>query len=1005
MIKTSVSLTQILKATLLTIVFLLLAVLLYFAFRENDALSYTTQKMAFGCGLSAILSFLATIWLSMQLSDSPAGSMKKKVWFYPVVSGVLALCCMTLAYIFLGVWPIGQKTVMIVDMHHQYAPLLAELRDMLIHGGSPLYSFEVGMGTSFLPLFGYYLSSPFNILLIFFPENLLPEGILVITLLKNAFAAAFFATCIQYVYHRRTIAIPVVSIMYSLMMYMLAYSWNIMWLDCVMMLPLVVMYFERLMRTGKYLGYVLSLAYALYANYYIGFMLCIFLLIYYMTFALRQPRTMKNQAYSFLRFTLGSALGGGLVMFLLIPVYLALGHTSAAGGGLPELASNFDIFKLLGRHLYETSPTIRTGNLPNIYCGVLAVFLLPIFATTKTITLRRRISYMAMLLVLAMCMVLNQADLLFHGLHAPNDLPYRFSFLYSFVLLLITYETLLHLKDLAFRQIATSFIGIVAYLVLEEHFGDESYKFDTIYISMLLILIYAIISALAARKKMAVRAAYMLLLLVVVAEMTLNAGATFKALNSNEYFTSHNDYVDNDTTKVIEKTIAKAEAIGNNEANGEFYRLELLPRRTCVDTALFDYRGITTFASSNSYDTTKFMGNIGYAINGVNSYLYHSFVAPIDSLLGIRYVVLNSNISSHPQLEKVGSAEEKSENYYIYKNKYALPVGYFVQSEIKDWESSYYNPFMTQNNLFSSMTGNDNDIYNFQSVHVQSGSEDIAGINGTYNVSVNPKDNSKVANFDVSIEKKGQAFIYVDCRAADSISVTQQSDSWSVTTHEPYIIDAGTLDAGDIVSVSITSDSACTGNIYVVTMNNDVFEQNMQTLSANGIKVSSFTDSSITGSVTAPTDGVIFTSIPYDAGWQVTVDGKRVETFSACDAMVAFDVKSGDHTVKITFFPEGLMVGLIISGASLLLLIVLLYITRKPVSAIKNKSPASYRALTENGFSNERMPTNEHPIVVVSVEEDKMRPVLETTGEVPSPAALDEQEPLEPNSEDSNPST
>ena len=115
-------------------------------------------------------------------------------------------------------------------------------------------------------------------------------------------------------------------------------------LDVVMTLPLVVLGFERLMRTGRFLGYVLPLAYALYANYYIGFMLCLFMVLYYVVFALRSRRTPAEQLRGFRRFAVGSALGGGLVMFLLIPVYLALQHTSAAGGGLPELASNFDMF-------------------------------------------------------------------------------------------------------------------------------------------------------------------------------------------------------------------------------------------------------------------------------------------------------------------------------------------------------------------------------------------------------------------------------------------------------------------------------------------------------------------------------------------------------------------------------------------------------------------------------------------------------------------------------------
>ena len=119
----------------------------------------------------------------------------------------------------LGVWPLGERSVMTVDMHHQYAPMLDKLREMILTGGNPFYSFEIGMGTSFFPLFAYYLASPLNLLLVFFPEHLLTEAILVITLIKIALCAAFFAACLQYIYRRRGPAIPALAVMYSMMMY------------------------------------------------------------------------------------------------------------------------------------------------------------------------------------------------------------------------------------------------------------------------------------------------------------------------------------------------------------------------------------------------------------------------------------------------------------------------------------------------------------------------------------------------------------------------------------------------------------------------------------------------------------------------------------------------------------------------------------------------------------------------------------------------------------------
>ena len=932
---------------------------LVFIFVYTDK-NWTTgpQKWVYTIGLSALLGLLATLWLHVQLRGVSTPKPRHGVWYYPVLSGLLALFCMSLCYVYLGIWPIGNESGMIVDMHHQYAPLLSKLREMFLHGGSPLYIFEAGLGASFLPMFGYYLASPLNLLLVFFPENLLTEGILVITLLKNALAAACFAACVQSVYHRRDISVPVVAVMYSLMMYMLAYSWNIMWLDCVAMLPLVVMFFERMMRTGKFLGYILSLAYALFSNYYIGFMLCVFLVLYYIVYILRKRRTTEQVARSFLRFVVGSLLAGGLVMFLLLPVYVGLQGTSAAGGGFPEkVTSNFDMFNLLGRHLYTTSPTIRSGNLPNIYCGLLPVVLLPIFATTRAIPARRRAVYMGLAALLGISFVLNFPDLIWHGLHSPNDLPYRFSFIYSFVLLLIAFETLCHIREIRPVQAGGAFVGLLAYLLIEQRFGDDKLGFGSIYISLLLVLLYALIVAVAGRKRKWVRAGYCALLVVVAAEMVTNGGTTLRALNSSEYFTDHNAYVDNDKTRAIRQAVRRTQAIGDAAADGAFYRLETLPRKTSVDTALFNYRGMTFFSSSNYYNTTKFMGYVGYAINGVNSHLFHSFVPAMDSLLGIRYVAMDSNITSHPQLKQLETVTVGTATEYIYENSYALPVAYMANSAIKDWAPAYYAPFQSQNTLFAALTGIQKPMYVFQDVTVREGNTVASVPDSNKQAFTITTSSSQTGQFDVTLREGGQTFIYLDCRAAKSMSASLEGQSWSVRPYEPYIIDAGVQSAGTTVSVSITAESSCSGNIYVVIMDPDVFEQSMETLKAGGMQVTSFTDSTIKGTIDAGYTGAVFTSIPYDAGWRVKVDGKRVETYAACDAMLAFDLAAGSHTVEFSFVPRGLLPGILLSLISLVVLVLLcLWMKRKGHRPVPSFGAAVVPGKIHAGMSGETLP-------------------------------------------------
>ncbi|MDD4414353.1 MAG: YfhO family protein [Oscillospiraceae bacterium] len=951
MSKSTITSTQVLKLIILVVVFLSLTCLLYLGFRQDKQLMLEIQKVVFPLGMGALLAGIATLLLNTQMDDTRP--TPKKWWFYPLISSLLGLACMSLAYAYLGVWPVGERSVMIVDMHHQYAPLLAQLRDMLKNGGSPFYSFDIGLGASFIPLFGYYLASPFNIILAFFPKEMLNEGILVITLLKNALTAGFFALCVQYVYRRRNISIIIVSIMYSMMMYLLAYSWNIMWLDCVMVLPLIVMGFERLMRTGRYLIYVLSLAYALYSNYYIGFMVCVFMVLYFICSTIRQRNASSSLGVRFGRFIIGSGLGGGLAMFLLLPVYFSLAQTSASGGTLPDMTNNFNMLELFGRHLFETSPTIRSGNLPNIYCGLLSVLLLPIFATMKSISLRRRIAYLGLLGVLALSLVLNQLDLIWHGLHAPNDLPYRFSFLYSFVLILIAYETLLHIKNIRFVQIGGSVAGIIGLIMLREHFGGDDYDFNTIYISLLLIIAFATVLGLVSRKNITPRPAYNLLLLIVTVEMVFNGGSSFKTMQSNEYFTARDDYVANDITKALSKAVERTEQIGDSAVKGAFYRMEFLPRRTTVDTAMFDYRGMTVFASSSPKNLTEFLGFIGYAGNGVNSHLYKSFVPMVDSLLGIKYIILDSarssELSNDPYLKYLEQIKYQDQIYTIYENTKALPLGYFVESSISDWNPSKYAPFTSQNDLYARLTGKRADLYTLAPVTVESGNEDVSSITGTFSFTINAAESGSTGNFVASVEKPGQTYTFIDCRAADSIRISTSAGSWDVSAHEPFIVNTGLLNEGDELRVTVTSKSSCSGNIYVGTLDQQAFESAYDFMSANAMTVTDFTDTQVKGFITAPKNGVVFTSIPYDEGWKVRVNGNEVKSFAACDAMLAFRVDAGRHNIEIEFHTIGFVPGLLISLGSLALLILLVIFIRKKVDPC-NPSDNEFAAFSRMVF-------------------------------------------------------
>ena len=914
---------------------------------------------------------------------------RRPIWLCPLVAAGLGLALYCLSYAFMGVWPIGDKSTLTVDLHHQYAPLISELRAMLLgDGGGALFNFHIGMGAAFIPTFAYYLSSPLNLLMVLLPEAYLTDGIVLMTLIKGAAMAAAFTALVQYLYRRRTAGMVAVGLLYALSGFSLAYSWNIMWLDVLVLLPVVVLAMEHMLNTGRMLPYILSLALALFCNYYIGFMLCIFLVLYMGVWLLRRRRTIKERLFGCLRFGIGSLWGGALVAFLLLPTAVALGRTSAAGGELGDFLTNFPLFDALGRFFYGATPTIRSGNLPNLYCGVIAVLVAPIYFAQSHIPLRRRLSFGGLLAVMLFSCALTQPDLIWHGLHAPNDLPYRFSFLVSFVVLLMVAHVLANVRKITTKQVGVSLTASVVFLFLWEKLGALSASIDAeaaakvtttpefLYFNVLLLAGYAVVLFVGALKKAPSRVMSRLLLCTVCAELLFITPVTLMTINENEYFTRREDYIDNYEHQVIDAAMRRVEEIA--EENGDvFYRAEYLPRTTCVDTALHHYSGLTTFASSNPYWTTLFMGDLGYAINGVNSYLYKSYVGAVDSLFALKYLVLKNKMTSHPQLELVDEVyvedpatggvmedAESGEKYirYIYRNRLALPLGFAASDKLAEFDSIPYSPFECQQELYQALTGLDNQIY-----YDLEFDTNIDGASISDNRFQMPGD----ATFTATVEEKGQYFAFVDCRAANTISVDKYDaedtyqNTWHVTPHEPFIIDMGTLTPGERVEVAVSGDYAASGNCYVMRLDADALAVHLDELRSGGLDVTWQDGSGFGGSYTAKEAGTMFFSVPYDQGWTVLVDGKAVETFPIDNnyrlewneeteeneelggddgALLGAYIPAGTHKVEVRFTPEGLHTGITVSGIALILLLGLvalkiIYRKRLPVPPTRDPQP------------------------------------------------------------------
>ncbi|MBR5438407.1 MAG: YfhO family protein, partial [Clostridia bacterium] len=315
---------------------------------------------------------------------------------YIIIAFLATSVTMLAVYLCNAMIPFGDKTILRMDLYHQYGPLFAELYDIVKEGGSFFYSWKSGLGSCFLGNYFNYLSSPIGAVIMFFGHNNIPEAIGAMVLIKAALSASAFTYYIKNSLKNQNFAAVSFGILYAFCGYMLAYYWNVMWLDAMVLLPVVLLGIEKIINHGKPAIYITGLALTMFSNYYMSYMLCIFSVIYFIYYfaancsladkvnPLSDEKGLTNNRFfrSGCIFALGSVAAAGLMACVLLPVYGVLQSSSATSGTFPtNPESYFSFFDFFANHFAALTTTIRSSGddvLPNVYCGVLTIILAPL---------------------------------------------------------------------------------------------------------------------------------------------------------------------------------------------------------------------------------------------------------------------------------------------------------------------------------------------------------------------------------------------------------------------------------------------------------------------------------------------------------------------------------------------------------------------------------------------------------------------------------------------------
>lgn len=640
------------------------------------------------------------------ISEKILFKIKSRKFWLEIVLGVLAfvlpLVVLLILFAMNGYHLTGRfgTTIVMFDMQSQYISLLRDFRDLLISGRSIVYTTNRTFGGDYLSIYTFYLASPFNLLTVFLKEADLPAFFAWSNIVKMSLASLNMYLLLKFSSKEMKIGYVGFGFAYGLISYSLVEMHNFMWLDCVMIFPLIILGIKYLEEGKFHWIYALSLAYALLTTWYLGALVCIFVVLFvlYRVFAIEGGD--KNQIAFLLRFAASSLVGGLLAASFWIPAFAHLSGTKATGA-MPYDSIFFPISMFFSGFLTNNfvdpyQLTINSG-YATMFTSVITLVFFQLYFLNKSFSKNERYSALVLFIVFFFIMSSNQLNALFHGGQEPTWFPARYSFIVGFFVCYIGGLSFSKMDKLSTNNVYVPlFVAVVVLLVANfvpnkfiENFGAKYYQPNVLGVALYclclaLVALYLSIKDVRHKyiKYMELVMSIIIIALIVVSSSD-GANRVLSVYRQFNYGQPYDTYV---SDRLYEDGINKIKAL-EPEAN---YRMELLVNRpgnyneVNNNPMFYSYSGLNHFSSTSKRAVTEYLQKLGYHNNTFFEKFDGGSTLAVSSLLGLKYLIDDPSVvtTNRPLYQKQYpfeqltniTSEDKELNFY--KNNYAIPLGF-----------------------------------------------------------------------------------------------------------------------------------------------------------------------------------------------------------------------------------------------------------------------------------------------------------------------------------------
>lgn len=862
---------------------------------------------------------------------------KKKVY---LASFIAPMAIMFVVWAIDGFFPFGTKSLMAVDFNAQYIGLYAYFKHLFLNGdwSSFFYSFSKSIGGGMLGIWGFNLLSPFNFLFLLFSEENFQWVVPIVIALRYGAMGLTMAHFLVKRYDglkNKAYLVPIVATIYALNGFNVSYQMNPIFYDGMVMLPLVLIGVEQVLDNKSPKGYIGMLALSLFVQFYMGYMTCIFVVIYALFYIIRSEN-LRNKKVILTRLgklAAASILAVGIVSAVLLPILISLVSTK---GGLQsslkfewKLQINpFEILAKLFLGAFDNTSWPAGPNLPNIYVASFGLLGTLYYFISSKISKWSKIAASFVLVVFLISCAHEFTSKLWHMGQNPAGFFYRFSWIIAFFLVYLAYLSLREVEKFTKREASFLLIsGAVIFSIVQL----QQHSFLTVWQRLATILIFVVLLVVLFYPK--VKHSWMIIAALTVVELTANAALVQSRVGYTDAYKYH------DAVLQLKDAINPI-----RPDHSDFYRINKSFNLSKNDPFMVDYPGLSIFSSNLENITRDLFDRLGN--NGINATTYYQGTPLQDALFSVKYLVTPKPVlkEDYPDTSKLyvfgnmvtrKDITTKEPVYEATRTKtfetdLILPIAYGVNDATVNVKLENHQPIQNQNKIVQAM-----------------------GATSDYYLAILGANELKLDNMEVVDSSKPETYKRIDSSKPGTITyhlIPQSAEDYWVAIpqklshtdknkvrillngknyefqdkfQQTQFIQIAHNSAGQPVDLTIEIDSDNEydlSGLRLARSNGVLVNRIIQERQLQGIKLSHWDNRSIKGTVNITDDSSwMMTSIPFEKGWTVKVDGKVVETAKVWDSLLAYKITPGEHTVEMSYLPDGFVLGFIISTASIAL--------------------------------------------------------------------------------------